>query len=296
MRTKVYGPLLLLLAVGATRAAGPSIAIDVSSHSGKVSPLFYGLMTEEINHSYDGGLYAELVRNRAFADDAASPAHWAVVDGDGAAATIALDNNQPLNDTIRASLRVDVTQASKDHAAGVANEGYWGIPVKPNTRYRASWYAKAAAGFTGPIAVSIQSSDGKTTYASGSITGVTQTWKQYELTLQTRSVMPTTATRYVLAVERPGTIWLSLVSLFPPTFKDQSNGFRPDLMQMMVDMKPRFLRFPGGNYLEGIRSPTASSGKRRWDRCRNARDTWRRGATARRTAWDSTNFCCGART
>ena len=52
-------------------------------------------------------------------------------------------------------------------------------------------------------------------------------------------------------MDRPGTVWFSLVSLFPPTFKNQPNGFRPDLMQMMVDMKPKFLRFPGGNYLEG---------------------------------------------
>jgi alpha-N-arabinofuranosidase len=251
MRTEVSAPLLLLVAVASTRAVGPTIAIDASSPSGKVSPLFYGLMTEEINHSYDGGLYAELVRNRAFLDDAASPAHWAVVHGDGAAATIALDKSEPLNDIIRASLRLDVTQASKDHAAGVANEGYWGIPVKPNTRYHASLYAKAAPGFTGPIAISIESNDGKTVYASGSIAGVSQMWKQYELTLQTRSVTPTTAARCVLAVERPGKIWFSLVSLFPPTFKDQSNGFRPDIMRMMADMKPKFLRFPGGNYLEG---------------------------------------------
>ena len=55
----------------------------------------------------------------------------------------------------------------------------------------------------------------------------------------------------MLTVDRPGTVWFSLVSLFPPTFKDQPNGFRPDIMQMMVDMKPKFLRFPGGNYLEG---------------------------------------------
>ena len=119
-------------------------------------------MTEEINHSYDGGLYAELVRNRAFLDDAGSAAHWAAVQGDGAAAAIALDKSQPLNDTIPTSLRVEVTQASKGHAAGVANEGYWGIPVKPDTRYHASFYAKAAPGFGGPVTVSIQSNDGTT--------------------------------------------------------------------------------------------------------------------------------------
>jgi alpha-N-arabinofuranosidase len=71
------------------------------------------------------------------------------------------------------------------------------------------------------------------------------------VTLQTGSVTPTTAARYVLAVDRPGTVWFGLVSLFPPTFKDQPNGFRTDIMQMMVDMKPKFLRFPGGNFLEG---------------------------------------------
>jgi alpha-N-arabinofuranosidase len=208
-------------------------------------------MTEEINHSYDGGLYAELVQNRAFLDDAQVPAHWSVVQSNDAAASIALDHNEPLNASIGTSLRLEATKASTAHRAGIANEGYWGIPVKPNTRYRASLYAKAAPGFIGPLELSIQSDDGRTTYATGRIVGLTQSWKQYELTLQTRDTAPTTAARYVLTIDRPGTIWLSLVSLFPPTFKDQANGFRPDIMQMMVDMKPKFLRFPGGNYLEG---------------------------------------------
>ena len=251
MIRKLSIPLLLYVAVTSSRAAGPTIAIDAASPAGNVSRLFYGLMTEEINHAYDGGLYAELVQNRAFLDDAVAPAHWAVVQGEGAAAAIALDKSQPLNDTIRTSLRLDVTQASKARAAGVANDGYWGIPVKPNTRYLATFYAKAAPGFGGPVAVSIQSNDGKTIYASGTVVGVSGTWKQYEVTLQTGSVTPTTAARYVLAVDRPGTVWFGLVSLFPPTFKNQPNGFRTDIMQMMVDMKPKFLRFPGGNFLEG---------------------------------------------
>src|SRR3954464_2913659 len=110
MRRRLLIPLLLVAAVTSTRATGPTISIDAASPAGNVSRLFYGLMTEEINHSYDGGLYAELVRNRAFLDDAASAAHWAAVQGDGAAAAIALDKSQPLNGTIGTSLRVDVTQ------------------------------------------------------------------------------------------------------------------------------------------------------------------------------------------
>ena len=125
--------MLLLLALGlgiaSVRAAGPAIAIDAASPAGKVSPLLYGLMTEEINHAYDGGLYAELVRNRAFLDDKASAVHWSIVQGDGAAAEITLDPGEPLNAAIGTSLRLDVAQASAGHAAGIANDGYWGIPV-----------------------------------------------------------------------------------------------------------------------------------------------------------------------
>ena len=245
--------LAVALTLGATvpRAAAPAITIDASAPAGKVSPLLYGLMTEEINHSYDGGLYAELIRNRAFLDDAASPAHWTVVHGDGAAATMALDPGQPLNAAIATSLRLEVTQASAGHAAGVANDGYWGIPVKPNTRYRASFFAKTAPGVTGPITAAIESEDGTTTYARGRVSGLTQAWKQYDVALTTGALAPTAKARFVLTVDRPGTIWLGLVSLFPPTYRNQANGFRPDLLQMLIDMNPKFLRFPGGNYLEG---------------------------------------------
>ncbi len=248
---KLY--LLLASVAGITFAqtAGPTITIDLSAPKAKVSPLFYGLMTEEINHAYDGGLYAELVRNRAFLDDTTSPAHWSIVQGDGAVATMALDRSVPLNASISTSLRVDVTQASSGHAAGVANEGYWGIPVKPNTKYRASFYAKAAPGFAGRLTVTIRSEDGNTVYATKAAASPTSAWKPYEVTLQTGAVKPTAKARIEITMDKPGTVWLGLVSLFPPTFHNQANGFRPDIMQMMADMKPKFLRFPGGNYLEG---------------------------------------------
>jgi alpha-N-arabinofuranosidase len=243
---------VLALAATSIGAAGPTITIDAASPVGKVSPLLYGLMTEEINHSYDGGLYAELVQNRAFLDDKTSPVHWTLVQGGGAAATMALDPSEPLNQVIGTSLRLEVTKAAPGHEAGIANEGYWGIPVKNKAVYRASFFAKAAPGFTGPIVVSMQSEDGVVTYASAALHGLTAAWKHYEVTLVPETVVtPTAKARYALTTNQPGTIWFSLVSLFPPTFRNQANGFRPDLLQMLVDMKPKFLRFPGGNYLEG---------------------------------------------
>src|ERR1051326_5193347 len=245
-------PFVLAFLLASMRSADPTITIDAATPLARVSPLLYGLMTEEISHSYDGGLYAELLRNRAFLDDPSSPAHWSIVQGNGAEAKMTLDPSTPLSDAIPTSIRVDVTQASPAHEAGIANEGYWGIPVRPRARYRASFFAKAAGGFSGPVTVSIQSDDGRTTYASGAGQGGTSSWKKYEVTLAPESIAtPTARARFTLTMTRPGTVWFGLASLFPPTFKGQPNGFRPDLLQLLVDMKPKFLRFPGGNYLEG---------------------------------------------
>lgn len=249
--TSLFGLLLSLAALAGDASAQPAVTIDAGEAVRKVSPLHYGLMTEEINHSYDGGLYAELVRNRAFLDNKQTPEHWSVVATGGGAATMTLDPAQPLNDKIPASLRLDVTAATKIAPAGIANEGYWGIPIKPDTQYRASFHAKAGMGVSGPVTVTLQGDDGAV-YASGRVEKLSREWRSYQVTLRTRKgITPTTKARLVLSTERPGTLWFSLVSLFPPTWKDQPNGFRKDLMQMMIDMKPKFLRFPGGNYVEG---------------------------------------------
>jgi alpha-N-arabinofuranosidase len=243
--------LAILIATGFGLAASPAFTVDATRSAGKVSPKLYGLMTEEINHAYDGGLYAELIQNRAFLDDAKSPVHWSVVKDDASAATIALDPANPLNGKLPTSLRLTVTQTTKDHPAGVANSGYWGIPVHPKTQYRASLWARAEAGFSGPLTVAIVSDDGRTVYASEKISGVASAWKKFEVTLKTGNVAPTAQARFAVTLDQPGTIWLNVVSLFPPTWNDRPNGLRKDIMQMLVDLNPKFLRFPGGNYVEG---------------------------------------------
>jgi alpha-N-arabinofuranosidase len=248
---RLISTFVILIASAPCLVANPSFTIDATRATGKVSPRLYGLMTEEINHSYDGGLYAELIRNRAFLDDPKAPVSWYVITNEAATATIALDRTSPLNDKLPASLRLTATQATKDHQAGVANGGYWGIPVLSKTQYRASLWARAEAGFSGPLTVSIVSEDGNTIYASETISGIAPAWKKFEVALKTGNVAPTDQARFVVTLDRPGTVWLSLVSLFPPTWNDRPNGLRKDVMQMLVDLHPKFLRFPGGNYLEG---------------------------------------------
>jgi alpha-N-arabinofuranosidase len=236
--------------VAAADADMPTLTLDAGNAEKHVSPTFYGLMTEEINHSYDGGLYAELIQNRTFKDNPEAPAHWSVVQEKNGEGSIALDKDQPMNDVLPISLRLDVSKAGG--RVGIANDGFWGIPVKPDTTYRASFYARTKEGSAGPLTVSIESNDGATTFAQGQVEKVSDQWQKYTVTLKTAADAPASGTnRFVISTAAPGTFWFNLVSLFPPTFHDRPNGNRIDLMQLMADLKPAFLRCPGGNYLEG---------------------------------------------
>lgn len=250
---------------------GPTVLqIDAGKVTGKVAPMLYGLMTEEINYAYEGGIYGELIRNRSFKADAVVPSatpeiyevgkylpvtfrpdtkprFWTTVGG----ASMVLDTNVPLNEFLNVSLKLDAASASAASPAGVANGGYWGIPVKPQTSYSVSFFAKAGPGFTGPVTVSLESTNGQTTFASADISGLTTEWKQFETTLKTDNVPASKDNVFKLTTRTPGTLWLQNVSLFPPTYKNRKNGNRADIMELLAAMKPKFLRFPGGNYLEG---------------------------------------------
>jgi alpha-N-arabinofuranosidase len=229
-----------------SNAPVPVLQIKADQVTTKVSPMLYGLMTEEINFSYEGGLYGELIRNRAFKANPTNAIYWNAVGG----ATMALDKDAPLNDALNVSLKLDASSAAKNSPAGIANGGYWGIPVKPKTTYHVSFYAKAAGGFAGPLAVSLESTNGNT-LASTEISGLTGDWKKFDVDLKTKRVAPSKDNVFKITTTAPGTIWLQQVSLFPPTFNHRANGNRPDIMQLLADMHPKFLRLPGGNYLEG---------------------------------------------
>ncbi len=247
--------LSLVLCLGSTQAlrADPTFQIDASKVTAQVSPTLYGLMTEEINYSYEGGLYGELIQNRIFRDDATEPKHWSVVQDSGGTGTISLDESQPIEGTVLTrALKLDASQASTGHRVGIANDGYWGIPVKPKTTYRLSFYAKSDGSGNGPLTASIESNDGTKVFATAQVPQITDQWQKYTATLTTGDdVTPTAATRFVISTEKPGTLWFNLVSLFPPTYNDRPNGNRIDIMQLLSDMKPTFLRLPGGNFLEG---------------------------------------------
>lgn len=262
---------LLVLASAAALAQAPAgrLTVRVDRPGPKISPTFYGLMTEEINHAYDGGLYAELIRNRTFMDSDAEPVHWSLVQEPGASGAVALVPNTPVPGTaLTRSLELTASSASPQSRVGVANDGYWGIPALPHTTYRVELWAAAASNGPMPLTLELQGADSKP-LASAKIV-VSGGWRRYEATFRTGALAPSKDNRFVIAETRPGAVRLAGVSLFPPTYHNRPNGDRIDLMEKLGELSPRFLRLPGGNYLEGDTLATRFDWKKtigdRWGR------------------------------
>jgi alpha-N-arabinofuranosidase len=248
----VLSSAFVILTANAHATGTTELNIATDRVKARINPHMYGLMTEEINFAYEGGLYGELIRNRSFKGEAGFayqaeiPVYWSAV----GAAEMALDRNNKLNDALDLSLALTIKSASTAQPAGIRNEGYWGIGLQPDTTYVVTFYAKAE-GEIGPLLASLGKASGATV-VSGKVDGVGRDWKKFEITLRTGSnLTPSRDNVFTLTASRPGKLWLQQVSVFGPTYKNRPNGLRPDLMALMAGMKPGFLRFPGGNYLEG---------------------------------------------
>ena len=244
------------VSTGAYPQPAPAVlTIQVDKPVSKVSPTLYGLMTEEINYSYDGGLYAEMVRNRTFRGNWSGIPNWILVEDGAAQAKMSEDESTGPSEALPHSLRLDVANADASSPAGILNDGYWGMALLANTTYKGSFYAKEDSAAVGPVTVSLVANQSGKVLASTTVSGLATEWKQYSFTLKTGAMEPSAANHLVLTVTHAGTLWLNLVSLFPPTYHERLNGNRIDLMEKLAAMRPAFLRFPGGNYLEGDHIP-----------------------------------------
>jgi alpha-N-arabinofuranosidase len=226
------------------------LTIDTAKIVSPVSPILYGLMTEEINHSYDGGLYAQMLSNSTLRNNWAGTEGWGLVRNGNAQAKAGLDKTDGPSTALPTSLKLTVSAASPGNEAGLSNAGYWGIALRGSTTYRGSFYAKVD-GDTGPVTARLIADDTGKLLAEANITLHTGDWSQYQYVLMTGDMKPSQNNHLELTVTRPGTVWIQLATLMPPTFNGRSNGNRPDLMGKMEAMHPHFLRLPGGNYLEG---------------------------------------------
>ena len=239
---------VLLLSASAL-AQTAQLTVETNKPLHPVSPTLYGLMTEEINHSYEGGLYAELLRNHSFHREWDGYESWNLqLDGD-ARATLSADKTTGPSAALPESPKLSIEHADARNRVALTNSGWWGIPAPAHAVYSGSLYAKSAD--AGPITLRLIADDTAQTLAETTVTPAGDAWHKYSFTLHVAHGSANARNHFELSVAHPGTLWLQVVSLMRPTYANRANGNRIDLMEKMAGLHPTFLRMPGGNYLEG---------------------------------------------
>lgn len=235
--------LSTFLAVGLSAQA--QVLVNVDTHSTKtVSPDLYGIFFEDINNAADGGIYAELIRNRSFEDDNKDIPTWSVCGASHKLVTKGLLNKVQGH-------ALELTFAGKQLQT-LTNDGFWGINAVQGRPYKLSLWIKGK--YNGTVKAQLVSADGKTVLAETPVNGkVTGKWQK--LTAEMMSAGNDPKAKFQLVFNGKGTVTLDVVSLFPPTFKNRPNGLRPDLAEMLYNLHPKFVRFPGGCFVEGQESP-----------------------------------------
>lgn len=267
--------LAVILLAPTALAQGPvEIRIDAAAPRISVSPNLYGIFFEEINHSGEGGIYAEMVLNRDFEignlpqgarwagnllrtkDDwqerkwFGNALHgWKLTAEGGAHGSLKLETENPLNANNPHSMRVTVKHAGT--RAGVVNSGFFGMNLVAGETYELSFYLRTENREHLNIKAQLESASGHEVYASATVTDAGGEWRRYQCTL--RPTLSDPNGRLTLLIDRPQTLWLDVVSLFPhATYRNRPNGLRQDLVEALAQMRPAFLRFPGGAVVGGL--------------------------------------------
>lgn len=292
-------PITLAFIVAALFARGVQaqtaiIDIHPDQYGAKVSPALHGAFFEEISHGGEGGLYAELIQNRGF-EDAQVPKGdtvrngllipprtphymlggdkvsdwtmpwtvksdypgWSLVKEDGDAG-LAISADHPLNSATPHNMQVTVLKGGKK--VGIQNGGFWGINVQQGETYLLSFYARTDGQYHGNATASLVAKDGRILAARAFRLSAKNGWVKYSAEL-TAAATDTKAV-FQLTFDKKGTLRIDFVSLFPKhTFNGRPNGLRADLAQKIADLKPAFLRWPGGCFVEGVNIQSAPNWK-----------------------------------
>ena len=236
----------MALAVGMTlQAQTHEFVIQTKKVGAEIQPTMYGLFFEDINYAADGGLYAELVKNRSFE----FPQHLM---GWKSFGKVTVKDDGPFE---RNPHYVRLAYAGHPHKqTGLDNEGFFGIGVSRDAEYRFSVWARIPDGKeAGKIRVELvdtKSMGEQQAFATATLDIDSKEWKKYQVVLKSPVTNPKAVLRIFLA--SPQTVDLEHISLFPvDTWKGHENGLRKDLAQALADLKPGIFRFPGGCIVEG---------------------------------------------
>ena len=254
---------LLLPAVAPAAEPAMRLQLDLALSGKVISRELVGVFFEDLNYAADGGLYAELIQNRSFEYSATEQGEWGPLFGwelvkiSGGDGQLGLGDSRPVHPNNPHYLLLTVLEPGD--GVGIANKGFDQVPVETGRSYEASFWAYQA--YMGrmwkdadqsrpmPVTLQLQSKDGAV-LAEAKLDVAGRTWAQHRAVLVPTRSDP--EARFVLLAQAQGGLAIDMVSLFPrDTFKGRANGLRRDLAQTIADIRPRFMRFPGGCLVHG---------------------------------------------
>ncbi|KQK21924.1 alpha-L-arabinofuranosidase 1 [Brachypodium distachyon] len=244
--------------VGSATGQTAQLSVDASPQNAQMIPdNMFGIFFEEINHAGAGGLWAELVNNRGFeAGGPNTPSNiepWLII-GDETNIIVATDRSScfasnPIALKMEVLCQSSGTDVCPPGGVGIYNPGFWGMNIEKTKVYKLSMYIKSSDSVD--LTVSLTSSDGLQNLAAHTITSDAEDfteWTKVEFDLQASE--GNTNSRLQLTTSKSGIVWFDQVSLMPSDTY-MGHGYRKDLASMLANLKPKFLKFPGGNYVMG---------------------------------------------
>lgn len=227
-----------------------NLLVDIKETGIKIQPTMYGIFFEDINFAADGGLYAEMIKNRSFEFTIDPLMGWKQPNSD----RHSLNKNSGIATIIKyadytGNLNYCRVNINDDKGYQLINEGYRGMGITKNSIYNLNLAALKKSGNVTKIIVQFIDKDNNQlgeTYISPD----SEYWKTY--TAQIRATKTEARAQIKITFEGTGTVDLDMISLFPEdTWKGRKNGLRKDIVQLLSDLNPGFVRFPGGCIVEG---------------------------------------------
>ncbi|MBI1934029.1 MAG: alpha-N-arabinofuranosidase [Ignavibacteriales bacterium] len=239
-----------------------SLTAQQIKNSKRISPNLFGIFFEDINYSADGGLYAELVQNRSFEYSPTEQkswnplSFWEYISPGFSYGRISVETTSPIHQNNPHYIVIDVEHVGHeanyigDSGVGIKNYGYGGMVINADDKYILTFFARQISEEPINFNLSLQSTSGSVKYAESEITVSSKEWKKYSTTF-IASENSDSAVLVILATSKCK-FAIDVISLFPEkTFHNRENGLRNDLAQVLADMKPKFIRFPGGCLVHG---------------------------------------------
>ena len=234
-----------LFSMAAIAQKNPAVIVAVEKPGAVIQPTMWGIFFEDINFAADGGIYAELVKNRSF--EFAKPLMgWKIMKPDTTTGVLIINRSE----TNPANPRYTrITIVPGEASFGLSNAGFRGMGIKKGTIYHFSVLARQLEGSTLKMRIELVNNQGKVIGATGLVPD-SKDWKKYSVSFAADATE--LKGRMNIWFEGNGSVDIDMVSLFPDdTWKNRPEGLRTDLVQLLADLKPGFLRFPGGCIVEG---------------------------------------------